>query len=400
MEMAKARTFALLAALLFSWGIAAQTLNPDAPDRYIVQDGDTLWGIAGQFLREPWRWTDVWEANPQIEDPHLIYPGDEIVLVQGDGGMVLRANRDAANGRPTIKLSPTVRAYTLDTAIPTIPIDAIQQFLVASRVMNAETLDSAPYVVSVGNEALLARPGEKFFARGIDTDTHTQFTVLRKGQPYFAPESGELLGHEAVHVGDAVLHTVGDPATLYMIRLKREVLVGDRLLPVMDDEVRTHFFPRPPDNELTGQIIAVVDGVTQIGQHNIVVLDLGREHGIEAGHVLSVFQTGATVNDEIAIPPEFDPVVGRRHLDLDPEKQGGVHGALQAADDGVSTMWNYLTHFAGRVTGSKQEFRTVQLPDTPAGTVMVFQPFDRLSYALVMDASRTMHVHDAVRNPD
>ena len=144
----------------------------------------------------------------------------------------------------------------------------------------------------------------------------------------------------------------------------------------------------------------MVDGVTQIGQHQVVVLDLGLADGIEAGHVLAVFKAGETISDEIAEPPAFDPVVGRRHLELDPEKQGGFHGALQAADDGVATVWNYFTHFVGRMSGKTQEFRTVQLPDERAGTVMVFRPFDRLSYALVMDASRAMHVYDAVRSPD
>ena len=397
--MLKARIPALLVGALLGASAIAQTLNPDAPSRYVVQKGDTLWSIAGRFLQEPWRWSEVWEANPQIKDPHLIYPGDEILLVYQAGEAVLQVQRGPAGERPTIKLSPTVRAEPLELAIPTIPIDAIHQFLVASRVVTEDELAGAAYIVSVGSEALLARPGGKFFARGIDTAEHTRFVVLRRGQEYLAPESGELLGLEALHVGDAVLDVPGDPATLLLTAIEREVLNGDRLLPALDEDVDSHFLPRPPADDLRGQIIAVVDGVTQIGQHNIVVLNLGREHGIEAGHVLAVYQRGETISDEIAEPPEFDPVVGRRVLELDPEKQGGFRGAFQAADDYLATTTNNLKHFLGQFDVRDKPHQTVTLPDKRAGTLMVFRPFGRVSYALVMEASRAMHIHDAVRNP-
>lgn len=349
--------------------LAAVELRPDHPERYVVQKGDTLWDIAEHFLRDPWLWPEIWRVNPGIDNPHLIYPGDVLVLTYEDGRPVLRLERRAegeAPGpgaeppppeaerverparpgeRPLVKLSPRVRELELDReAIPPIPIDAIQQFLSRPRVLTAREFETAPYIVSVGKEHLVAGTDYRVYARGLEPYDSSAFTVYRRGEVYRDFPSGEILGYEALHVGDAVLERSGDPAAIRLARTKREVLTGDRLFPVREDEIDRQFMPRAPQEEVDGRIISVIDGVSQIGQHQVVVLNLGHEDGIRAGHVMAVFQTGATVRDPYTEAP-------------------------------------------------------VTLPDERAGIVMVFRPFERVSYALVMKATRAMHVHDRVRTP-
>jgi len=446
--MVKNKFCALLLALALTPAVAAAdtvTLKADYPDRYIVQKGDTLWDISGRFLNEPWLWPEVWEANPQIENPHLIYPGDEVTLRYKDGRPVVTVGRRGRKG--TVRLSPEVRVSELDTAIPTIPIDVIQQFLSRPRVVTEREIDDAPYVLSVGREALIGKPGSKIYARGVAGKSGDRFTVYRKGQVYVEPKSGdiesggnglgdpkgrgfysmliegdgtqtpprgreslasmwgnrrtttappvrihgEILGYEAIHVADAVMHTPGDPATLVITGGNRELLAGDRLFPVADEEVNSNFMPRAPSGNVSGQIISVVDGVSQIGQYQIVVLNLGQRDGIKTGHVMAVYQRGETIDDPYAKRPSDD--TGDSTIELDPAKQGGFAGFLTAVDDVVVAATDEITkNFdAGR--------ETVRLPDERAGTIMVFRPYEQFSYALVMEASRSMHINDAVKNP-
>lgn len=355
-----------LAVLLFPLLAAAETveLKPDHPDRYVVQKGDTLWDISSRFLKEPWLWIDIWEVNPQIENPHLIFPGDEVFLRFVEGQPVVSVRRGEvgkeAEGTETegtvrrrlpggtVKLSPRVRVSEIDEAIPTIPIDIIQQFLKRPRVVTEEEIDRAPYVVSVGKEALIGKPGKKIYARGINGEAVPRYTVYRKGQQYLDPErDDEVLGFEAIHIADALLEDEGDPATLMVTAAQRELLRGDRLFPIAEEEIQTTFMPRAPREGTSGRIISVLEGVSQIGQYQVVVLNLGGEDGIEPGHVMAVYQRGETILDSFS--------------------------------------------------GERKE--EVTLPDERAGIIMVFRSFERLSYALVMEATRAIHVQDAVRNP-
>jgi hypothetical protein len=437
----------LLAAALMPAVATADTvtLKADYPDRYIVQKGDTLWDISGRFLNEPWLWPQVWEANPQIENPHLIYPGDEITLRYRDGRPVVMVGRRVPKG--TVRLSPQVRVLELDTAIPTIPIDIIQQFLSRPRVVTESQIDDAPYIVSVGREALIGKPGGKVYARGVGGKRGDKFSIYRKGQPYVESAAedgklsdprargframfidgdgtetppewrenlhdmwiennrmrlrsrsvtpvGEILGYEAIHIGDAVLETPGDPATLIVTGSKRELLGGDRLFPVVDEEINRNFMPRAPDRNVSGEIISVVDGVSQIGQYQVVVLNLGQRDGIEIGHVMGVYQRGEVIEDLYVKPPSDETAdMDKSEIELDPDKQGGLDGFFKAADDVVVDIHH----------GIKKRFQsrsqTIKLPDERAGTIMVFRPYERFSYALVMEATRAMHINDIVKNP-
>lgn len=326
------------------------SVRADHPEYYVVQKGDTLWDISALFLTDPWLWPEIWEINPSIANPHLIYPGDTISLVYRDGKPILRVARGPEQASQQVeKLHPSIRSSELrGEPISSIPMDAISPFLSRLRVVTKEELDRAPYIVSLGKEHLLGGPGFKVYARGIENqEVGDSYVVYRPGKAYRNPDNPhDILGYEALHVADATLERAGDPTTLLLTRGSREVRGGDRLLPASRDEINHRLTPRVPAAELSGEIISVVDGVTQIGQHQIVVLSIGTRDGAEPGHVLAVHQRGHTVPDNY----------GKRREDI-------------------------------------------RLPDERAGAVLVFRSFDRVSYALVMSAARAMHVGDIVKKP-
>ena len=396
-------TALLLGALLGPASAASDTpgLRPDHPQRYIVQKGDTLWGISGRFLNEPWRWPDVWQANPHIQNPHLIYPGDELSLSYLDGRPIIQARR--RGGRGVVHLSPQVRAEALEQAIPTIPVDAIQQFLIRPLVVTGEQFDAAPYLVSVGREALIARPDGKVYARGLHDTSTTRYSVYRKGQAYVDPADGvTVLGFEALHVADAVLDAGGDPATLLITAMKREVLAGDRLIAADTNDSYQSYFPRAAAPELNGQIISVVDGVSQIGQYQTVVINLGMRDGIEPGHVFGVFQRGPVVEDPLARDPK-DAELEARAREREARVQNDTPQAfVQGLGNAVEATSDFIAREARRfelaITKDKP-WSEVTLPEERAGTIMIYRPFERLSYALVMEATRPMHVNDPVKTP-
>ena len=328
--------------LLLAYGAAAAepvALNPAHPERYTVVKGDTLWDISALFLRDPWLWPEVWYVNPQIENPHLIYPGDEIVLTYRDGRPILSLNRKNA-------LTPSVRATPLGAAIPTIPIDAIAQFLTRPYVMEAGELDNAPYIVHFLDDHILGGAGISFYARAIQQEQPTRYAIVRPGKPYKDPDSNEILGYEATFIGDADLKRTGDPAKLYIATSELEAIIGDRLLKSKAEEPLVNFQPRPPQKDVSGRIISVLNGVSQIGQYNVVVLNKGASDGLEPGHVMQIMQGGDKVRDIV-----------------------------------------------------KGSGETVTLPLEEAGVLMVFRTFDRVSFALIMHITKPLHVLDWVRTP-
>ena len=343
----------LLGLVLFlGMGVAlADTikLKENHPDRYVVAKGDTLWDISARFLESPWRWPEVWSFNPQIKNPHLIYPGDVVYIdYDAEGRPVLRVERSA----PTIKLSPKVRAERVDTPIATIPLDAISQFLGRPRVLSKREVESAAYIVSGRDQRLVSGEGDVIYARGIvpGQSPKSRYVVLRVGQVYRnkGASRGDVLGYEALHVADALVEEFDDPSTLRIIHSSREALVGDKLLPKGTGGVDQAFLPHSPDMPIEGSIIAVVDGVSRVGQYQTVVLNKGEQDGLEVGHVLAIHQAGAVVRD----------------------------------------------YYGKNARGEK-----VTLPEVRAGIVLVFRTFDRVSYALVMEAKKAIRIYDSVRNP-
>jgi len=350
----------LLFLLVSSFAFAADVeLKPDHPKQYTVVKGDTLWDISGKFLKYPWHWPAIWQANTQIKNPHLIYPGDLLTLVYRDGRPMLELTR----GGTGYKMSPAVREIALENAITTIPLDAIQAFLSRPQVLDEDTLKAAPYIVASSEERLISGGGDTVYARGLESDAPKQFSVFSQGEIYRDLKTKEILGYEAIYKGDAILDAMGDPSTLHLNRTNQEVLVGDRLLPIVNDNFDMNFFPSSPDVAIDGSIISVVNGVSQVGQYQIVVLDRGARDGLAAGHVVSAYQLGNTV---------IDPVLSGREDE---------------------TYFN--THNKGKDRNS-----TIKLPDEHAGVIMIFKTFEKVSYGIVMKATRSIHVTDRVSSVD
>ncbi|MBI1733034.1 MAG: LysM peptidoglycan-binding domain-containing protein [Gammaproteobacteria bacterium] len=338
-------------------------VNPDRPDKYVVEKGDTLWGIAGRFLAEPWRWPEIWKGNPQIADPNLIYPGDVVSLTYEGGSPVLSVSGGA--GDRNVKLSPEVRTEPRDDAIPTIPIEAIREFLSRPLVLNEGEIDAWPYIVSSYDRHLVSGTGNRIYVRGLkgNDGAERRYTLYRKGPAYRSRSGGRILGYEALYVGDAVVEKFGDPATLTITHAEREVLEGDRLVPQSREEASSDFIPRSPAKSVEGSIISVIDGLSEIGQYQVVVLDVGANSGVEVGNVLGVYQSGKVVTDDVA--------VGHSRSEL------GLN------------EWLSLN----RSHGDK-----LALPEEYAGVIMVFRTFPEISYALVMEITNALKLSDSVRN--
>lgn len=428
-----------LALALLPGSLLADTvkLNPQHPDHYVVKKGDTLWDIAGRFLQNPWDWPHIWHANPRINDPNLIYPGDELTLTYRNGRPVVYRSR---RGLPTVKLSPHVRAEPLGRdAIPTIPIEAIQPFLSRPRVVSKEEYDDAPYVVSVGKERLVAGPGARVYVRGLGASPQSTYAIYRLGNPLREPptdgasyasasnasmtrkvafgsasdgatdttvDSGRVLGYEALQVGEAVLRRGGDPATLVVTSGEREVLPGDRLFAPGADDVHQSFSPHAPPKPVAGAIISLIEGVSQVGQHQVVVLNLGRRDGIDRGTVLAVYQRGAQVRDRFAqerphhgpTPSVWDSIPpGNPH----PQNffEEGAENAIRAGKTVGTVFADAAKDWASPFVPEDEKAQKVTLPEQRAGVLMVFRPFAHVSYALVMKATRSIHIDDLVRNP-
>jgi nucleoid-associated protein YgaU len=347
-----------LLLVLLSFPLIANdvVLNPDHPQRYEVVKGDTLWDISGRFLKYPWHWPDIWQVNSQIENPHLIYPGDVLSLVYRNGKPVLELSR----GPEVYKLSPEVREASLQKAIPTIPLSALKPFLSQPRVVGEEVLESAPYIVAGSDERLISGAGDKVYARGVNTALGNHYNVFRGGKAYIDPETEEVLGYEAIYTGDALIEKMGDPATVALQYTNREVLIGDRLLAIEDENYDLNFIPRPLEKDLQGQIISVFDGVSQVGQYQVVVLNRGARDNLEQGHVLSIYQAGETVSDSV-LAGEYKE-----------------------------------SFFNTKDESYENRNASVTLPDEYAGVAMVFKIFEKVSYAIVMKATRAIHVNDKI----
>lgn len=345
-------------------------MAPDFPERYVVVKGDTLWDISKRFLKDPWLWPSVWHINPKIRNPHLIYPGDIIVMYVIDGkpyitldgqaglspnevssgGEMGRDDAPAKSGLKVVKLAPSSRVSGIQKAISTIPMANIRPFLDRPRVVTENELEEGPYIVSSYEEHLISGTGNRVYARRIQTPLQS-YNIVRPGKEYIDPETDEVLGYEAIYLADARLIQAAEDkedgvSSLVVTKAFREVLNNDVLVPYENREEVFQFTPRAPGAEVKGQIIDVFNGVSQIGQYMVVVLNRGERHGLAPGHVLSVVQTGTEVYDS------------RRFL-----------------------------------------FSSVKLPDERAGLMMVFKTYDKMSYAIVMEANRALHVNDRFENP-
>jgi len=326
-------------------------LNPNAPESYVVKRGDTLWGIAKVFLRDPWFWPEIWQVNPQVHNPHLIYPGDTLRLVYIDGKPAIVLQRgDAA------RVLPRVRSQPLEGAVTAIPYETVAAFMSKPSVLAREQIKSAPYVLASRDVHVVIADGDTVYARGFSAPVElgTHYNFVRIGDALRDPDDNRIVGYDGVFTGAGHVTRAGDPATLVMTESARETEAGDKLFAGGVD-VPLDFIPTPPKTKVSGRIISVSNGVTVIGQYEVVVINRGARDGLAPGNVLAVFDAGAVIKD---------------------------------------TANKDFLHSTTRLVSP-----SVRLPDERSGTFMVFKTFDTLSYGLIMEATDLIRVGDRVSNP-
>jgi hypothetical protein len=352
-------------------------IKPDAPDRYIVVPGDTLWGISQRYTDSPWRWPELWNMNrDQIRNPHLIYPGYVILLDREKGRLTIAApGTDPKTGAPsdpagapsdpgaaptatpgvpagTVKLGPRVRAESLARQeIPSIPPSAIEPFLSRPLIVEPDGLEKAPTIVATQADRVVLAAGNSAYVRGLGNAKDETWYVYRKGVALVDPDTNKTLGYEAVYLGTAQLTRPGEPATVVLTSAVREVEAGDKLVAAGRPQP-VNYAPHAPNAKIRGRVIGIYGGVAQVGEagpQSVISINRGKADGVEVGHVLALYNRGGTVRD----------VTKRR----------------SAAD------------------------ANIQLPDERAGLAFVFRVFDRISYALVMQITRPVSPLDVVQTP-
>ena len=353
-------------------GVALDELSPNAPDSYTVKSGDTLWAISGLFLKQPWRWPELWGMNlNEIRNPHLIYPGQQLTLDKSSGRAVLRARGAGAGDLQTVKVSPRTRFGTLaDAAIPTLAANLIEPFLAEPILVDEAAHSRAPRFVGADNERVLFAKGDRVYARAVqpqdlatEKNSPSIYRVYRNAVPLKDPTTGQIMAYEAQYLGSAELirgQSVRDvtgkdgkpakeivPATFDIVGNKEEMRAGDRLIPEPKREFAT-YVPRAPGKVMEGVRIMSMYGnaVARAGQNYVVSLNKGAADGLEVGHVLAIIKDGRTVTDSTVSP--------------------------------------------------RQE---VKLPDERNGLAMVFRTFDKVSYALILQVNDGVKVGDRLINP-
>lgn len=351
----------------------ATELAPNAPEVYVVVKGDTLWGIASRFLQDPWKWPEVWQANPQVDNPHLIFPGDVLSLVYVDGQPRIVLNRgDQGVKMPdgTVKLTPQARVLSEGDAIQTIPLEIIGPFLRDARVVEEDAMAKAAYIVASDGDRVVPATGDRVYVRGTSTGPEKMYSFFRPGPAYIDPVTEEVLGHESLMLGTGELLRNGDPATFLLRKTVQETRVGDRAMPVDERALDPVFIPRKAPDNINAHILANIGGVGQIGQYAVVVISKGEREGLKVGHTLTAHAAGKIVKDRVAAERE-------------------------ANGDGRSIFRRIADFF----TGNDSRLEEVQLPDEEAGTLLVFRTFDKVSMAVVMEATRPLHVGDLATTP-
>ena len=330
--------------------------EPSHPETYIVQKGDTLWDISSHFLRDPWYWPEIWYKNPQIKNPHLIYPGDELAIVYIGGEkrvqLVRRGETGAAlagsGGMKVVKLSPRIRAQSIDASIPSIPIESIRQLLRKPLVIDEQVLADSAYVLDSRNNHLVSSIDSVLYVRKLDTSTgNGRYQIFRPNKPLIDTASGEVLGYEALYVAEAKLERKGDPASLRVTSSAREILRDDRVLPIDNSNMERDFFPRAPKTKVSGRIISLLDGISQLGQYHTVAINLGLRDGVKTGNILVAERTGKVVVDRNEEEANFQ----------------------------------------------------VKLPDERIGLIMVVRAYEKMSFALIMEANEPIRMNEIVRTP-
>lgn len=353
---------------------SAIRIRESSPRQYTVKKGDTLWDISSQFLRDPWYWPEIWHKNRQVQNPHLIYPGDVLTLIYVNGQpqitvasteqapitvdsataeqkttrtVTTRTVKTEGRSLPVVKLSPTIRKQGLNASVITIPGDAIRQFLTKPRVVTEEELERAPYILASDDNHLIMGQDNIVYVRGELDKERVRFTVFRPGEELIDPETEEVFGFEAVYAGEAHIKKYGDPSIAQLTSTVREVLIGDRLLPVDKGKIDNIYYPRPPDRDVKGQVISLFDALFGIAKFQIAVINRGSRDGLEVGHLLETQSSGDVVEDDYNLRDRGE----------------------------------------------------IKLPDKRSGLMMIFRVFNKVSYGLILESTLPINNHDVVATP-
>ena len=347
--------------------------EPEYPQTYIVQNGDTLWDISSVFLSDPWNWPEIWFKNPQIENPHLIYPGDQLAIIYVGGTKMIQLSRrgeegqqqvtSSTNGSTTrsisvaqdttsikiVKLSPRVRSEPIDASLPSIPTEDLRHLLAKPILIGKEELDKAAYIISSVDDHLVNSTNDKIYVRKLNTSIgNGRYQIFKPDKALYDPDTGELLGYQSLHAGEAKLLVAGDPATLLITSSVREILRNDKVIPIDNTNFERDYFPQPPYAYLKGRVIALLDAVSQLGRYQTIAINLGQRDGLQTGNLLRINRIGTVVPDSA----EPDP------------------------------------------------FFTVKLPDERIGMALVVRSFEKMSYALIMEAVQPVSLKDYVESPN
>lgn len=341
--------------------VPASAVNPSAPRSYVVRKGDTLWGIASMFLKDPWLWPEVWIINPQVPNPHLIYPGDTLALAYGANGSPQVTVAQAGAARlESVKLDPRLRSTALDTAIPTIPYAAIQGFLSHPRLLTRDQIRTAPYVLAFRDMHQVGGSGIEVYVQNLGAGQNARFAVMRVGDELRDPDDNALLGYEGIYTATALVERPGSPAKVLLTESAMETVAGDRLVTATEEAPPINFMPRAPASDVRGRIISIMGGTNFVGQFEVVAINRGKAQGLEVGNVLAIDSAGDVVPDLY---------------------RGGRD--INSMGSGINTSFS----------------PKVKLPDERSGTLLVFKVYERMSYGLIVGASDTINVYDVVRNP-
>jgi hypothetical protein len=378
-------TLVALACLSLNANADEIQLQKNHPDRYVVVKGDTLWGISGKFLKDPWQWPKVWKMNrAEIKNPHWIYPGDVIVLDTSNGDPQLRLLHE------TVTLEPGIREEPLEKeAIYTIAPNVIGPFLSQPLLIENGKLDNAPRIIAGQDNRVIYSPGTRVYIDGIKEGEGAHWNIYRPGEQLTDPDTKEVLGTEAIYLGDANIARYGAPATGDIVRAKEEIFTKDRLV-VSPDEFKSSFVPHAPDTQINGRIMRIYGGVAEGGPNTVVSINRGKNDGLEEGHVLAISRYGRVLKDPEYKNPTSNQVVAEE------KKLKELNFDVKTGADGKK-----IVNFEKEPlqTQVKLEPGQVKLPDERVGLVMIFRTFDRVSYGLIMNTTDAVYTLDSVQTP-
>lgn len=329
------------------------TIKADAPNRYIVKKGDTLWDISGRYLDSPWRWKEIWATNTQIKNPNLIYPDDILILCVIQGKTLIGV--DTGEGCAGVEkqllgnaVASTVTVTSTANSIPPIPLSAIQHWLDKTIIVNPQDFNTTPYVLASKNRNLITASGDKVYAKGVPLIVGQRYGIYREGELYVEPKTQKVIGLEVSQVATGLVtatETNGVTSLQLTDSYGKEVREGDRVFVELNNSIPPVFYPAPASVSRGGLIVRVMDSISSAAKGSVVAINLGSAQGAKPGDVLTVYQKGPLVRD------------------------------------------------------TKDNDMPVRLPNEPSGMVMIFNTFDHISYAYVLDSELPLNVGDQLLPP-